>query len=180
MNLRKDALAGMAEWAVAVEREALAIPGLVATVGRFEARPGAGNVIAGSVLASLDVRHADDAIRRVAVEQLVACARQITSRRGLSLSVEKLLDQPAVAMDPAITNILARAVESCGAVAQRMNSGAGHDAMIVARRMPSAMLFLRSPGGISHDPAETVQVADVAAALNAGAFFLQAMESRFG
>jgi allantoate deiminase len=53
-----------------------------------------------------------------------------------------------------------------------MSSGAGHDAMIVASRMPAAMLFVRSPGGISHHPDETVRADDVAAALRVGAAFL--------
>jgi allantoate deiminase len=57
-----------------------------------------------------------------------------------------------------------------------MSSGAGHDAMILARRVPAAMLFLRTPGGISHHPDETVLAEDVAAALDAGARFLDEWE----
>jgi allantoate deiminase len=59
-----------------------------------------------------------------------------------------------------------------------MSSGAGHDAMIVARRMPAAMLFLRSPGGISHHPDETVLDSDVADAIEAGMHFLEELERR--
>jgi allantoate deiminase len=59
-----------------------------------------------------------------------------------------------------------------------MPSGAGHDAMIVARRMPVAMLFLRSPGGISHHPDESVLPEDVTAALEVGMQFLDALEKR--
>src|SRR5687767_2613799 len=70
MRARRDALAGAAEWIGAVEREAHTTPGLVATVGRIEARPGASNVIAGSCAATLDVRHADDDVRRAAVARL--------------------------------------------------------------------------------------------------------------
>jgi allantoate deiminase len=77
-------------------------------------------------------------------------------------------------MDSAMTTKLAAAVETCGYRVHRMTSGAGHDAMIVAGRMPVAMLFVRSPGGISHHPNETVRVEDVAAALNVGAAFLEA------
>jgi allantoate deiminase len=58
-----------------------------------------------------------------------------------------------------------------------MLSGAGHDAMILARRMPAAMLFLRSPGGLSHHPDESVFPEDVAAALNAGMKFLADLET---
>ncbi len=60
-----------------------------------------------------------------------------------------------------------------------MASGAGHDAMIVARRMPAAMLFLRSPGGISHHPDESVLAADVEAALTVGMRFIEELERRY-
>jgi allantoate deiminase len=68
---------------------------------------------------------------------------------------------------------LARAVEAAGYPLHHMDSGAGHDAMIVAPFIPSAMLFLRSPGGVSHHPDENVLVEDVAAALTVGAQFLR-------
>jgi allantoate deiminase len=72
--------------------------------------------------------------------------------------------------------MLERAVASAGRPIHRMPSGAGHDAMIVARRMPAAMLFLRSPGGISHHPDESVLAADVDAALEVGVRFLEELE----
>ena len=84
MNLRRDALAGAAEWISAVEREARATPGAVATVGRIAALPGAGNVIPGSVATSLDVRHAEDAVRHHLVARLLRCAGQIASARCLT------------------------------------------------------------------------------------------------
>ena len=74
--------------------------------------------------------------------------------------------------------MLEQAVADAGHPVHRMASGAGHDAMIVARRMPTAMLFLRSPGGISHHPDETVLETDVSAALEAGMRFLEALERR--
>jgi len=81
-------------------------------------------------------------------------------------------------MDSNLTVQLERAVEEAGFPVHRMTSGAGHDAMIVARRMPAAMLFLRSPGGISHHPDESVLPEDVAAALEAGSRFLAELERR--
>jgi allantoate deiminase len=66
-------------------------------------------------------------------------------------------------------------VHSVGAPVHRMISGAGHDAMIVAARTPTAMLFVRSPGGISHHPEETVDVDDVAVALAVGTAFLEGL-----
>jgi allantoate deiminase len=171
MNLRHDALAGAAEWIGAVEREASSVTGLVATVGSLEVTPGAGNVIAGRALASLDVRHADDTIRRAAVARLVDSAQQIGARRGLAVRWQPRVDQPAVPMDPGLMSLFPPL--------HRMTSGAGHDAMILARRMPVAMLFLRSPGGLSHHPDETVRAEDVAAAIETGMGFLEALDRRY-
>jgi allantoate deiminase len=180
MNLRQDALAGAAEWISTVEREARATPGAVATVGRIAALPGAGNVIPGSVTTSLDVRHTEDAVRHHLVTTLLRCARKIASARCLRVSSEQRLDQAAVAMDSDLVRTLGRAVESAGFPVHRMASGAGHDAMIVARHVPAAMLFVRSPGGISHHPDETVLAEDVEAALEVGMRFIEALEQRHG
>jgi allantoate deiminase len=176
MNLRHDALAGASEWIGTVEREARAVPGAVATVGRVNVSPGAGNVIPGSVATSLDVRHATDAVRRGLVTRLLHCAEQIAASRCLKVSWEQRLDQAAVAMDSVLVQLLERAVAITGRPIHRMPSGAGHDAMIVARRMPAAMLFLRSPGGISHHPDESVLAEDVDAALEVGMRFLEELE----
>jgi allantoate deiminase len=177
MHLRRDALAGAAEWIAAVEREASAIPDLVATIGRIEVKPCAGNVIPGWVRLSLDVRHPNDSLRHENRERFLQCGAQIAARRNLQFSSDLLLDQPAVKLDIAMTDALARAVGRCGYPVHRMHSGAGHDAMIVARRVPSAMLFLRSPGGISHHPDESVRVEDVAAALATGLRFVKELEN---
>ena len=90
----------------------------------------------------------------------------------MSVKFDRHLDQPSVAMSPALVAALERAVTAQGLPIHRIVSGAGHDAMIVAGRMPAAMLFLRSPGGISHHPDEAVIEGDVAAALGAGLAFL--------
>ena len=178
MLQRRDAAAGAAEWIVMVEQQACAVEGAVATIGRVSVLPGASNVIAGAVTASLDVRHADDAARHALISGLLRAAGQIAARRCLRVSWQQQLDQPAVAMDAALAEILERAVADSGHAVHRMTSGAGHDAMIVARRMPVAMLFLRSPGGISHHPDERVLPQDVEAALDAGMRFLDELERR--
>ena len=172
MKMRKDALAGAAEWITEVEREALATPGLVATVGRVNVAAGAGNVIPAQCSASLDVRHPADAIRQTAVSHLSRAAEEIAGRRGLGVALETRLDQPSVAMDPSLSAMLDRAVELAGFPAHRMASGAGHDAMIVSGRMPTGMIFLRCANGISHHPSESVREEDVEAALKTGALFL--------
>ena len=172
MHARRDALAGAAEWIGRVERLARDTRGLVATVGRITTVPGAANVIVGSCEVSLDVRHGDDAARRAAVATLLDEARRIASRRRLDVDWNTTVDQSSVAMNPALVATLERAVHARGLPVHRMASGAGHDAMIMAARMPAAMLFLRSPGGISHHPDETVLEEDVAAALAVGHTFL--------
>ncbi|HEY3936856.1 MAG TPA: allantoate amidohydrolase [Bryobacteraceae bacterium] len=176
MHQRRDALAAAAEWIVAVERHAAAVPGLVATVGRIEAKPGASNVIPASVMATLDVRHPFDEPRVEAVEKLLATAREIARRRGLRLAIEPKLDQNAVAMHSDLIHAAERAMQQGGFTAPRLVSGAGHDAMIIAAKIPSVMIFLRSPGGISHHPDETVYPEDVSAALLAGRHFLDECE----
>ena len=173
MRLRHDAMAAAAEWIVAVERIASEHDGLVATVGRVETRPGAGNVIAGDVFASLDVRHADDAQRLSAANALLLAASHSASRRGVEFVARQTMDQTAVPMSPWLTQALASAAQSAGIQPTPMVSGAGHDAMVLAEAIPSCMLFLRSPGGISHHPDEAVLPHDVEAALATGIAFLQ-------
>jgi allantoate deiminase len=173
MSLRKDALAAAAEWIAAVEKMAAGEQGLVATTGSIRIEPNASNVIPGRAVVGLDVRHSWDETRRAAVDQMIESAIAICDRRGISLEYEHKLDQAAVTLDSGLVKKLALAVEHSGAPVHHMISGAGHDAMIVAPHLPSAMLFLRSPGGISHHPDENVLVFDVAAALTAGHEFLR-------
>lgn len=173
MNLRRDALAGAAEWISAVEAIAAQTEGLVATVGRVAVEPNAANVIPAKARVSLDVRHALDWKREAAGEELICKAQAICARRGLTLEVTRQMSEPAVSMDERLTVYLLDAVETAGYSSRMMPSGAGHDAMVTAARLPTAMLFLRSPGGISHHPAEIVLEEDVEAALAVGRQFLE-------
>ena len=172
MHLRRDALAGAAEWIDAVEDVARRTEGLVATVGSIAVEPNATNVIPGKARVSLDLRHAFDSERESAVEKLVAKAHAVAERRGLTLACLRRMNEPSVPMDECLTAYLVDAVEAAGFAARTMPSGAGHDAMVMATRLPAGMLFLRTPGGISHHPAETVLVEDVEAALQVGRKFL--------
>ena len=173
MALRRDALAAVAAWVTQVEQQARATPGLVGTVGQLAVEPGAANVIPALASATLDVRHAEDAVRNKAVDQLLWAAAAHARERRVELAVEIVLDQPAVAMDVRLATLLSRAAEQAGATPLRMVSGAGHDAMVLARCVPAVMLFLRSPGGLSHHPDETVLPPDVAAALETTVRFLR-------
>jgi allantoate deiminase len=172
MHLRYDAVAAAAEWISAVEHAAKAVPGAVATVGKIDVKPGATNVIAGEVYLTLDVRHRSDDIRMGMVSELIGEAERICARRGLTLRHRLLLSQPAVAMDAFLVNEIELAIRKAGCVPQRMVSGAGHDAMILAAKVPAAMIFLRTPGGISHDPAESVAAEDVDKAIECGLHLL--------
>lgn len=173
MHLRRDALAAAAEWIAQVEKLALATEGLVATVGKVIVEPNAGNVVPGSALLSLDLRHPHDPIRAASVKTLIDSANAIAQRRGLTLHRTDQMNQPAVPMDERLTSFLTDAIEATGKPARQMPSGAGHDAMVMAARVPTAMLFLRSPGGISHHPAESVLNEDVEAALRIAPAFLE-------
>jgi len=168
MTMRHDALAGAAEWIGNVEAMALGTAGLVATVGRATVSPGAANVIPGECALTVDVRHANDPIRHDALERLKTVAQAIAARRALTIEWRPYLDQPATCMTPSFVSILERAASAAGATAPLMTSGAGHDAVVVAPHMPVGMLFVRSPGGISHHPDETVREEDVAVALSTG------------
>ncbi|HKB91836.1 MAG TPA: allantoate amidohydrolase [Opitutaceae bacterium] len=173
MNLRHDALAGAAEAILLVEQQARATPAFVATVGRIDARPGAGNVVPGEVTMSLDVRHAEDRVRAQAIVRIKQGVGDIAAKRKLEANWTERLDEKASPMDIALTAKLERAVAGAGYPVKRMVSGAGHDAMVMAPHIPSTMLFLRSPGGISHHPDETVIAEDVQAALNVGQRLLE-------
>jgi allantoate deiminase len=173
MHLRHDALAGAAEWISSVERLARETDSLVATAGKIEVEPNAANVIPGAATVSLDLRHSNDKERESALESLLARAGEIADRRGLRLESKRLMDQPDVPMDERLTAFLVEAIEALDLPQKRMPSGAGHDAMVMAARLPTAMLFLRSPGGISHHPDEAVREEDVENALRVGDKFLE-------
>jgi allantoate deiminase len=177
MNLREDALAGAAQWIGTVESGAQQTSGLVATVGAIQVKPSVGNVIPGEAELSLDVRHKDDTTRIAAVDYLIHEAEQIGKSRGLKVQTILLMDQPAVSMDPFLVSQITEAIKKTGSDPTSMVSGAGHDAMIMAEKIPSAMIFLRTPLGISHDPAESVEVGDVAKAIECGVHVLDQLAS---
>ena len=177
MHLRYDAIAGAAQWIGTAERVAQGVPGLIATVGKIEAKPGAANVIAAEARLTLDVRHSSDEIRTRAVTDLIRQAQEIAIRRGLSVRESTLLSQRAVAMDPFLTGEIEQAILKTGYKPHRMVSGAGHDAMILVEKVPTAMIFLRTPGGISHDPAESVAGEDIEKAIQCGLYLLDQLAS---
>ncbi|MEF2278482.1 allantoate amidohydrolase [Deinococcus sp. YIM 134068] len=178
MRLRRDALAGASAFVLATETLARKTPRLVATVGSLTPLPGAVNVIPGEVRLTLDIRHASNEVRREALERILAEGRRIAEERGLSFTHALRLEEAATPMNPALMTLLGKAMLAEGHDATPMVSGAGHDAMLVGQVWPAAMLFLRSPGGISHHPDESVLEGDVEAALRVGARFLRLLAER--
>ena len=122
---------------------------MVATVGSVDADPNAGNVIAGRVRLSLDVRDQEDGIREQMVDELLSQAETIASKRGLGSIARRVMEQSATPMEAGMMQMLEDSMKEQGLPVRRMPSGAGHDALVMASRVPAAMLFVRSPGGLS-------------------------------
>jgi allantoate deiminase len=178
MNLRRDALAGAAEFMLAAELLAGNQSGLVATVGKLEATPGVSNVIPGHVSLTLDVRDQKDVRRLAAVRALQVKAKTIARRRGLKLIWTPVQQAAAVRCDQKLTRIFAKCVDRRGLQVLKLPSGAGHDAAALSAICPVAMLFVRCKGGVSHHPAESVKPADVATAIGVLADFLEILATR--
>lgn len=164
MPLRRDALCAAAEFVLAVEALARDLPGLVATVGQLAVEPGASNVIPGRATLTLDVRHHDDAVREEACRLLRQQAARIAQERGVTQTWH-MKQFGAVPCDVGRADLLARAIEEQGYRAERLSSGAGHDAVSLSAITPVSMLFVRCKGGISHHPDESVAAHDVAVAV---------------
>jgi allantoate deiminase len=175
MAQRSDPLVAACRWAVAVEELGREVKGLMATVGRVEVEPNISNCIPRRAAVSLDVRHSDDDVRQSAVKQLVELAEQIARDAKLKLNIEHDHEHAAVAMNAELTERLTAVIAEAGHEPQRLVSGAGHDAGVIATVAPAVMLFLRSPGGVSHDPAEAVLPEDVEAGLRLLVRFIEAL-----
>lgn len=179
MALRRDALAAAAEIVLAVEQAGQSGPeDLVATVGRMIVAPNATNVIPGRVEFSIDIRALDVAVRDAAAHTIRDAIGRIGAARGLGVTIERTNDLPASLCDPALIAAMASAVRAEGQPDRRLASGAGHDAMILSRLCPTAMLFIACAGGISHNPAEQVAVGDVEIALRVMLRFIEILEHR--
>ena len=165
MDLRLDPTLPLAETIVELERLATAAgEGTVGTVGEIEVDPGIINAVAAEVRFSLDIRGpADDAYRGVARE-IAAYAEEAAHRRGMSAEYHERQTLPATPMDERIVAALEDAAKATGEPYMRMHSGAAHDTMCVADRVPTAMVFVPCKDGISHHPDEDAKPADAALA----------------
>lgn len=180
MAMRRDALAGAAEMVLAVEQIGRhhSADRMVATVGRIEARPGATNIIPGAVSFTVDLRSMTDDVRRTAIEHCKSEARHIAASRNLGVTFEPFHEAATTACAPHLQDMLAQAVGELGHRPIKLPSGAGHDAQMMAKLCPSAMLFVRCRGGISHNPAEFASEADMGAAIAALIGFIQSLAGK--
>jgi len=161
MTMRKDAAAAAAEIVLYVEDRCKQAPTLVGTVGQLQVPHGSVNVIPGACKLSLDIRAADDATRDEAVEDILHQIAIICTRRNIDLKLEKAVSAPAAPCAPWLMQQLGAAVQRAGIAPFLLPSGAGHDAMTLAKITDVAMLFTRcGNGGISHNPLETMTADD--------------------
>ncbi|TFC50575.1 MULTISPECIES: allantoate amidohydrolase [unclassified Cryobacterium] len=161
MTGRRDPMVAAAHAIVAVQKAALANPGARATVGRIEAIPGGTNVIPSAVTAWLDARADTDDQARAVVADITA--RLQAPHSGCAATVVEESWTGTVTFDPELAARLALALGGVPALA----TGAGHDAGVLAARLPTAMLFVRNPTGISHSPEEFATLADCLAGVEA-------------
>ncbi|MBB3857999.1 allantoate deiminase [Xanthomonas arboricola] len=174
MALRRDALSAAAEALLAIEGIARAgSDDLVATVGKLQVAPGATNVVPGRVDCTLDVRAGDDATRDAAVLEIERALARISKTRNIAIAIDPLQTLAASPCAPALMTRLQHAVAAQGIAPRQLVSGAGHDAMVMAALCPTAMLFVRCAGGISHHPDEHVAPADAEIALAVMRHFIE-------
>lgn len=148
---RRDPMVAAAGAILASREVAAARQGTRATVGRLVPVPGGTNVIASRVDAWLDVRAALDADARAAVAEIAEAARSAAEREGCTVRVTEESYGGEVAFDPQLRD---RVVAALGSAVPVLATGAGHDAGILAASVPTAMIFVRNPSGISHSPEE--------------------------
>lgn len=163
MDIRRDPMLAAAGAVLAARTVATAHAGARATVGRLEPLPGGTNVIASQVAVWLDVRSGSDADTRKVVEEIAAAAGDAAIAEGCTLTVGEESYGSEVIFDHPLRDRLARALGDAPLLA----TGAGHDAGILAAHVPTAMLFVRNPSGISHAPEEFASDDDALAGTDA-------------
>ena len=168
MDGRRDAVNAAAEVALYLEQRASSVPELVGTIGMLTVPGGSANVVPGRCTFTIDLRATTDAVRDACATDVRDALARICERRGLSFTVEETMRAAACPSDPAWQRRWETAVGSLGLPIHRMPSGAGHDAMMLHRVMPQAMLFVRGEnGGISHNPLESTTADDMQLAIDA-------------
>jgi allantoate deiminase len=154
MELRRDAFVGAARAAVELRDAARARRDMTANVGWLRVHPDAANVVAGECEFSVDARAAEEQTFEKLDELVRSTLERIAAEERLEWELEVGDRDPPVEFHPDLLAILEQAARLEGASSMQMASGAGHDAMVLARHIPAAMLFVPSRGGISHSPDE--------------------------
>ena len=173
MNMRQDALCAAAEFVLIAEQFALAHgQGQVATVGKLALSHAASNVIPGEVACTLDLRSPNEAQLAEAYEHLHTYTAAIATQRNVALEWNLVQQTAPVACDADLNELLAQAIADTSHEVISLVSGAGHDAVPVSAVAPATMLFIRCFKGISHNPLEDVELADLAAAIEVADRFL--------
>jgi len=163
MRLRHDAGYGAMRIACYVRDLALSFGDTqVGTVGALRLAPGLINVIPGEAVLTVDLRNSDEVRLQEAEDHLAAFVHEFAQQEGLEVSIRRLARFAPVRFDPHIVQVIEEAAESLGHSSRSMTSGAGQDAQMMARLCPTAMIFVPSVGGISHNPAEFTRPEHVA------------------
>ncbi len=171
---RQDPMLSYARTVLAA-RQAAAEHGSLATFGKIIAEPNGTNAVCSAVRAWLDSRAPDEATLRATVSQIRSAAEQSAAEDGVILRIRQESLTPLVQFDPVLRALLASALAAAGFEAPVLPTGAGHDAGVLAARVPAAMLFVRNPTGISHSPAEHADLPDCESGVQALAAILEAL-----
>jgi N-carbamoyl-L-amino-acid hydrolase len=164
MDRRRDALVGAAEMVTALNRVACELDAFARlTIGRFDVEPNSGATIPGKVTFTVDFRHPDLATLDAYERRLRDVLAQIARTHRLTLDLRQPINKPPVDFSGELVDTIRAAVERCGYPSMDMLSGAGHDAMNIARVAPTAMIFVPCKDGLSHNEAESATPADLAA-----------------
>ncbi len=135
----------------------------VGTVGMIELTPNLVNVVPASATVTVDLRNTDDTVLRDAEHRLAAFVEEATAAEGCTVATRSLARFEPVVFDPAVVALVEKTAIDLGHSVRRMPSGAGHDAQMLARVCPTAMIFTPSRGGLSHNPAEYTNPSDLRA-----------------
>ncbi|MGD9793513.1 MAG: Zn-dependent hydrolase [Acidimicrobiia bacterium] len=163
MNLRRDPMYVAAEITTFVRRLANDIGGRqVGTVGRIEPRPNLVNVVAASVVMTVDLRNTDNEHLRHAEALLAEFLAEVAEAEQVEITTRSLARFDPVEFDPRVIELVEQTARQFGQLPLTMPSGAGHDAQMMARVCPTAMIFVPSVKGLSHNPAEHTDPADLA------------------
>lgn len=164
MHMRKDALAAAAELILEVERlgRVESVYQTVATIGKLSLKPGVMNVIPGHVGLGLDVRGIDKASIKRTIKGIRSVLEDMCRRRGLRYKVHELSEEQPLVLDEQMKDRLESLCKEMEVPYILMSSGAGHDAMNMARLTSTGLIFIPCRNGISHNPSEKARIDDIA------------------